>query len=889
MTSGLRHPVLSKITAAVVLTALVAGIPATLLVFFPLVNLPSIEDLASPGEPKVIKTLLLLIVWTCWALFVWAVIVELVGAIRASRTRVRTPFQRLAAYLITTLTLAATSPIATTRVAVPVTAVTATAAPLPEHSLSAAESEIVDDATSYRTYVVKPRDTLWEIARRHLGDPMRYREIIKLNHGRVMSDGEVFSRGDWLRPGWILHLPANATGLDGERKEDVHVHTVRVGESLWEIAEKRLGNGERYRDIFKLNKERAQPHGGRLADPDVLEPGWRLILPVAAPTARKPPSPQHVRPPQTPVSPIKSVTGPAPRATPIVTAPSRVVVLPNGGAVALSFAAGVAVALAAARLRRRREITAPEIDEPVSVLASVPEEPVVQALEQAHRRSCVEPEETPPDDFELVTSSFSNDPPISITVGTRGNDSVSLESCGLHLGLTGPGAEDTIRAVTLDLLAQADRHRVEIVVPRDDAVQWFGEPISLLAEYLPGIRLVPTLEAAVDHLEAQFITRRRILRDSDCEHVSALRDADPGEPLPVLLLVARLPDGGHAYLNTLMELAPPFGIGALLLGHSASGSTCEVDSESRVVTVSGGLAEKLQDAVLCHLSQTAASAILRTLAVGNGMPGEQQPIRKADLPVPPPGDCERHIRFGVVGEPIIEVAGQTVDISRRTKAMELFVLLALHPKGLDREEICAHLWPDLEDPLASYRFHSALKDLRATLREATGLGNKDASFVEVSGKTYRITARHVDVDLWTFHRALADARAAANEQAKLVALEAVAGLCRGVLAQGLRYDWLDQDHRWPLTIASVKALLQLGKLHERAGRNERALEVYDQACALDPDMEAAATAAIRLLLKLGRNDEARQRARHLKSRLEGLGVEPSPETRSTLDQVRAQR
>ena len=154
---------------------------------------------------------------------------------------------------------------------------------------------------------------------------------------------------------------------------------------------------------------------------------------------------------------------------------------------------------------------------------------------------------------------------------------------------------------------------------------------------------------------------------------------------------------------------------------------------------------------------------------------------------------------------------------RSAKALELFVLLAVHPKGLDREEICEHLWPDLEGTLAGYRFHTALKDLRAALRGASGLGEKEASFVERSGKTYRIEARRVDVDLWAFHRALANARTVGNDKARTAALEVVAGMCRGRLCQGLKYDWLDQDHRWPLTVTSVKALLQLGVLHERGG------------------------------------------------------------------------
>ncbi|MEZ0076296.1 LysM peptidoglycan-binding domain-containing protein [Planotetraspora sp. GP83] len=913
---GLRHPILAKTAAVVVLTGLVAGIPAILLSFFWPVQLPTVDDLATPAEPVVIKALLLGTVWTCWALFACAVLIELVGTARARHRRVRMPFQRLAAYLITTITVAATAPAIAPRGLVPAAAVAITPAALPEHSLTAAEPKTAEPTKPYATYVVQPRDTLWAIAGKRLGDPMRYREIVALNQGRTMDDGQTFTRGDWLSPGWTLRLPADATKKESSTSE--RTHTVAAGETLWEIAEQHLGDGERYKEIFKLNGGHPQPGGARLTDPDVLESGWRLILPErgreprkAEPTHRRTPSPlpttkpethqtthrqaavPHSRPASEPGQPAHhEAASPRPPSEPAqakkpaaaISSPD-VVMLPDGGMMAISFVTGLAVALASARLRHRRRLAVPAIDEAVSVPAPNPQPPAVRALEQAHHRSYTDSEEGPPDDFKLVTSTFAIDPPVMLKAGIRGEDSVSLELSGLNLALTGPGAGDCIRAIVLDLLAQADQHRAEIVIPRQDASRWFGEAITTLTQHLPGLRMVATLNEAIDYLEEQFVARRRILRDHDADDIPQLRQDEPGEPLPALLLTACSTDG-NAYLDTLMGLASTFGVGAVLAGRSASGTTCEIGEDHRVTKATGTLAEELLDVTLFHLPADTAATVLHKLAVGNGMPTEE-PMSAADLPVPPPSAAAQPVRFGIVGEPVIEVCGKVADISGRTKALELFVLLAVHPKGLDREEICEHLWPDVEETLAGYRFHAALKDLRAVLRESSGLGEKEASFVERSGKAYRIQAQHVDVDLWSFHRALADARTATNEEAKVTALEAVAGICRGRLAQSLKYDWLDQDHRWPLTVASVKALLQLGALHERAGRAERALEIYDQACALDPDMESAARSAIRLLLRLGHADEARIRTNHLKTRLASLGVLPSPETQAVLDQTRA--
>ena len=48
---------------------------------------------------------------------------------------------------------------------------------------------------------------------------------------------------------------------------------VRRGESLWRIARRQLGSGDKWRVLYEANKERI---GG---DPDYIKPGTRLILP----------------------------------------------------------------------------------------------------------------------------------------------------------------------------------------------------------------------------------------------------------------------------------------------------------------------------------------------------------------------------------------------------------------------------------------------------------------------------------------------------------------------------------------------------------------------------------------------------------------------------------
>jgi len=62
-------------------------------------------------------------------------------------------------------------------------------------------------------YEVQRRDTLWDIAETHLGDPFRWPEIFRINEGCPQSDGGCLTDPDLIYPGWQLELPADAVGL----------------------------------------------------------------------------------------------------------------------------------------------------------------------------------------------------------------------------------------------------------------------------------------------------------------------------------------------------------------------------------------------------------------------------------------------------------------------------------------------------------------------------------------------------------------------------------------------------------------------------------------------------------------------------------------------------
>ncbi len=76
----------------------------------------------------------------------------------------------------------------------------------------------------------------------------------------------------------ILLALGNVKGIAGvkddtdDNSEGVY-HTVEKGDTLWAIAEKTMGDGNKYNEIFEANKP-------MLTDPDLIYPGQVLRIPA---------------------------------------------------------------------------------------------------------------------------------------------------------------------------------------------------------------------------------------------------------------------------------------------------------------------------------------------------------------------------------------------------------------------------------------------------------------------------------------------------------------------------------------------------------------------------------------------------------------------------------
>jgi nucleoid-associated protein YgaU len=121
-----------------------------------------------------------------------------------------------------------------------------------------ADAQTGDAPAAGGDYTVERGDSLWEIARKQLGDSSRWHEIYNLNSDVIGSNP------DLIHPGVTLKMP------DGNAIADSYV--VQPGDNLWNIARHHLGGGEHWSQIYQMNQDIIG------ANPNLIHPGQHLSL-----------------------------------------------------------------------------------------------------------------------------------------------------------------------------------------------------------------------------------------------------------------------------------------------------------------------------------------------------------------------------------------------------------------------------------------------------------------------------------------------------------------------------------------------------------------------------------------------------------------------------------
>ncbi|MDT0321459.1 hypothetical protein [Streptomyces millisiae] len=389
-----------------------------------------------------------------------------------------------------------------------------------------------------------------------------------------------------------------------------------VYDSLWRIAERTLGDGARWPEVFTLNEGRPQTDGTALTHPDLIRPGWILHLPEltmppepdnqddetedeqpneptrpgestepsSSPEPSQPipsPSPEEASPPHDESPPPETADPDTPEAA---DDDGGAVLTPSGAFVGLGLAALITAAWCTVLLRRRTRYRpgAPRRDEPEMA-------PIVRALRTAHDHAHQPTDDTALLELERIPHPSPRAVPEAAlrerarTAAASGNQAVGIDAGRAvaldlartrGLGLSGPGTRAAARALLVRLLAdlhRPDAQPADVLVPAADADLLLG-PGASRPPHSPHLHVVADLDEALSVLESELLTRTRATIGSPHE-AESVRDL-------VLIATPRPETAGR--LQAILDNGSTLGLMGVLLAPWHPGSTIRVRGDGTI-------------------------------------------------------------------------------------------------------------------------------------------------------------------------------------------------------------------------------------------------------------------------------------------------------------------
>lgn len=408
-----------------------------------------------------------------------------------------------------------------------------------------------------------------------------------------------------------------------------------IYDSLWRIADRELGNGARWTEIWELNEDYPQADGRSLTNPNLLRPGWILRLP-APPSPPGPPTSQEnghtngsgdpatatraqstpaTQPPTTSPAPGTPTTPRTPRAHGArlpAPHPGTSIAASTGAFVGLGLTSLITATLITLRLRRRRDYipgSGQRFDENIApIVRSLRVAYDMAALQQDEDGTPIYPEHRPGSadaqvavrDRARTTADTIHPADSTTVVGVRESQAVAVDLARTQgLGLSGPGAASAIRALIVTLLAEAQRNDpddVQVVIPSSDLATLLGED-STLHSAPRRLTVIEDLEAALDILETELLARTR------SDH------APPG----VLILVATPAQHLERRLQAVLDNGSSLGLAGVLIGGWRPGGTIRVRPDGTVSATSPNLDDTLTGTRLFTLPARDAADLVDLL------------------------------------------------------------------------------------------------------------------------------------------------------------------------------------------------------------------------------------------------------------------------------------
>ncbi|MFC7306803.1 BTAD domain-containing putative transcriptional regulator [Streptomyces monticola] len=760
--------------------------------------------------------------------------------------------------------------------------------------------------------------------------------------------------GEMLRPTVVATVVEKAVHGDlqdqNDRRDRHAVYVVEPGDTLWDIAERKLGDPLKWPRIYALSKDVLQPGGVRLSDPDVLLPGWNLRLPVHTLA----PGPEHEqRPPEPggssepipsgaptpgPDLPEAAGSGPSPRPSTSATAapdhhrdaPSAqpaTVSLGQAAAIGITSAAGIAAAVAlAAAHRQRRHRPGAEATE------AAPFSTTVRTATWAARAAARDLRA--PDGDEAA-----GHPPIAhrsphkrplglgtVTVASNDGTEIPLDELAVAGGTqwAGVGAVPAVRALLMGVLTAAERERPQqpsnlAVLPRDVADELLPDGWP----EVPALTVVDSVHRAVVRAEEHLVAHAR--RAMEGNEPTTGDDGDTAPPPRRLVLITR---GGAAEdssrLAAVAAQCAPNALVVVVLGglHGAASVEVSEDGDTTAAQLPG-----IDRCRMFRMDASSAVDVLAMLSEAHGAdsaagrhteiaatphtdtakradvapPARALPISRADLQSADrkqTGGSEAGVqaqRALVQAEPVprrapillrvlgpigltLTSSGEAVGTSMRSAAREMLALLAAHPDGMRTEEIAEHLQLPTDPDESAKEMKNVRRAIRRALRKATG--SSQAGFVRVLRDREFLDPQLISTDLAEFTAALRQSAVAENVEQRASSLRGALAAYAGPFADGADYVWAEEV-RENLYRKAVDATVALADLLTPT-RLDEALVLLDRAVEWNPLNEAVYARIIRLQQAEGRDDAAQRTYALLETRLRAIEAEPSPATRSLI-------
>ena len=169
---------------------------------------------------------------------------------------------------------------------------------VPQRQTPVAVQEVAK-ASEVQTHIVKPGENLAVIAKLFYGEVQGNRKIVirklyeanagvlksadrvcvgqklvgPLSHEDLLDTSSGVAKAPSPSEGLLSKFPAMLKWVDKKDAGSISEYTVREGDSLWSIAQQNLGDGNRYKEIFRMNK-------GKIKRVNDVVIGTRLKIPT---------------------------------------------------------------------------------------------------------------------------------------------------------------------------------------------------------------------------------------------------------------------------------------------------------------------------------------------------------------------------------------------------------------------------------------------------------------------------------------------------------------------------------------------------------------------------------------------------------------------------------